>query len=345
MTRWHQPAQLLPVRVRPIGGETVVSYVFRLADANGFGRPTLLVRAIGEPIANNVHAGILEHHDITLNAPALARLAAFTGRSTASLGKTLPSLGTACTDRRLSGTTEPLLNVFSSAAIRGHCQHCIARIPGHPNVRVHRRSAPAICRRHHRWVDTTRQYPNQVDLANNIEIITAHRRFQRLLATVDDPTWARQQLCRTTGIVTEWRHHRDRQSVAHAIAEHLHARWDTRAETLSFPGSTTSLLVMPEAVALAEILCDRQWRRHVAMANGYDLVQFYRLVARRLGQPTKLGDRLAYSHRIDPLKRWIIEYRKQFRTLCDQYWRRVRSHNPYDPRFPEAILPTIRHFK
>jgi hypothetical protein len=102
---------------------------------------------------------------------------------------------------------------------------------------------------------------------------------------------------------------------------------------------------MPEAVALAEILCDLDWRRHVAMANDYDLMQFYRLVARRLGQPTKFSDRLAYSYRIDPLKSWVIEYRKQFRTIRDQHWRRVRTHHPSNPRFPYAILPTIRHFK
>jgi hypothetical protein len=341
MTLWRRPAQLLPVQVRPVGGETVVSYVFRLADANGFARPTMLLRVIGEPIANNIHAGILEHHDITLNAPALARLAALTGRPAASLGKTLPSLGTACVDRRLSSTTEPLINTFSSAAVRGHCQHCIARIPGHPNIRVDRRSAPAICGRHQRWVDTTGQHPNQVDLANNIEIITAHRRFQRLLSTVDDLTWARQQLCRTTGIVTQWHHHWDRHSFSHSIFEHLHARWDARARTLP-SGSATSLLVMPEAVALAEILCDPQWLRHVAIANRYDLLPFYRQVARRLGQPTKFSDSLAYSYRIDPLKSWVIEHRKQFRTLRDQQWRR---RHPYDPRFPGAILPTNRHFQ
>lgn len=323
----------------------MVSYVFRLADANGFARPTLLLRAIGEPIAKNIHAGILDHHDITLNATALARLAALTGRSTASLGKTLPSLGTACADRRLSTRTEPLINAFSSAAIRGHCQQCIARIPGHPNIRVHSRSAPAICRRRHRWVSTTRQHPNQVDLANNIEIITAHRRFQRLLPTTDDPTWAHQQLCCATGIVTEWHHHRNRHSRIPSIFEHLHARWDKRAETLPSPGSATSLLVMPEAVALAEILCDLEWRRHVAMANDYDLIQFYRLVARCLGQPTKFSDRLAYSHRIDPLNRWVIKYRKQFRTIRNQHWRRVHTHHPYKPRFPAATLPTIHHFK
>jgi len=102
---------------------------------------------------------------------------------------------------------------------------------------------------------------------------------QRQLATVDDPTWARQQLSRTTGIVTQWRHHRHRHSFSHPIFENLHDRWDKRAETLPPPGSAMSLLVMPEAVALAEILCDREWRRYVAMADDYDLVQFYRLVA------------------------------------------------------------------
>jgi hypothetical protein len=41
------------------------------------------------------------------------------------------------------------------------------------------------------------------------------------IVDVDDPTWARQQLWRTTGIVTEWHYCRDRQSVSHAIVEHL----------------------------------------------------------------------------------------------------------------------------
>jgi hypothetical protein len=341
MTLSRRPAQLLPVQVRPVGGETVVSYVFRLADANGFARPTMLLRAIGEPIANNIHAGILEHHDITLNAPARARLAAMTGRPTASLGKTLPSLSAACPDRRLSGITEPLINVFSSSAIRGHCQHCIARIPGHPNIRVHRRSAPAICGRHHRWVDTTREHPNQVDLSTNIEIITAYRRFQRLLSTVDDPTWARQQLCRTTGIVTQWRHHRDRHSFSQSIFDEL-PRWDARARTLPSPASATSLLVMPEAVALAEILCDPQWLRHVAIANHYDLLPFYRQVARRLGQPTRFSDSLAYSRPNDPLNSWVIEHRKQFRTLRHQQGR-LRTGHPYNPWSRDAILPTNRH--
>ena len=83
--------------------------------------------------------------------------------------------------------------------------------------------------------------------------------------------------------------------------------------------------------------------RYVAIADHYDLLLFYRQVARRLGQPTKFSDRLAYTHRIDPLKSWVIEHRTQFRALRDQQWR-LRTRHPYDPRFVDAILPTNRPF-
>jgi hypothetical protein len=99
---------------------------------------------------------------------------------------------------------------------------------------------------------------------------------------------------------------------------------------------------MPEAVTLAEILCDPQWRRYVAVADRYDLLPFYRQVARRLGQPTKFSDRLAYTLRIDPLNSWVSEHRKQFRTLRDQH-RSRRTGHPYNPGVPYAILPTNRH--
>ncbi|MFG6202436.1 hypothetical protein [Nonomuraea sp. JJY05] len=49
MKAWQQTAQQLPVRVRPVRGETVISYVFRLADANDLARPTILLGALGRP--------------------------------------------------------------------------------------------------------------------------------------------------------------------------------------------------------------------------------------------------------------------------------------------------------
>lgn len=344
MTVWHRPVQPLPVQVRPVGGETVVSYLFRLADANGFARPTVLLRTIGEPVTSNVRAGMLDHHDITLNTPALARLEALTGRSSARLQRALPSLQTPRADVRLSSTTEPLISAYKDSAIRGHCQLCVARIAGHPNVRVHPGSADSICRHHHRWVETTLTRPNQVDLSRNLEIITAYRRFDRLLVTAGDLVWARQQLLRTTEIVTRW-HHQHRRTRPDDVFDHLHARWDRRAQTLPTSDSATSLLMMPEAVALAEILCDLRWRRHLAMAHDFDLVSFYRLVARRLGQPAKFGGQLAYSYQYDPLKEWVVRHRNLFRFERDQHWKRVDSHYPYNPRFANAILPGPYLFK
>jgi len=89
---------------------------------------------------------------------------------------------------------------------------------------------------------------------------------------------------------------------------------------------------------LAEILCDLEWRRHVALAD-YDhaVTQFYRRIARHLGQPARFGDLLCCPNRIDPLESWIIEHRRRFRAVRERHWRTARFHNP--------ILPTIRHFK
>ncbi len=113
-----------------------------------------------------------------------------------------------------------------------------------------------------------------VDLSRNVEIITAHRRWGRLLAATSDHAWARQQFCCATAIVTRW-HHQDWGTRRAAGFDHLHARWDRRALTLSASDAATSLLVTPEAVVLAEILCDLRWRRHLAMAHDFVLVSFY----------------------------------------------------------------------
>ena len=47
MKLWHAPARALPVTVRPIGGETVLSYARRLSAANDL-PPTTILRALGQ---------------------------------------------------------------------------------------------------------------------------------------------------------------------------------------------------------------------------------------------------------------------------------------------------------
>ncbi|UIR39682.1 TniQ family protein (plasmid) [Rhodococcus sp. DMF-1] len=183
MTLWQQPAHLLPVRVRPIGGETVVSYVFRLAAANALARPTTLLRALGDPLGVRPTATMVHNSEVTLNAPALARLETFTGLPAAWLCHALPGLSASRGDRLPH--TDPTLRAFRSAAIRDHCHCCIARIPGRPQVRVRGHEAPSICRRHRRWVGTTGDHPDQIDLSGNAEILTADRRPPTRPAVLD----------------------------------------------------------------------------------------------------------------------------------------------------------------
>lgn len=344
MTLWQQPAQLLPVRVRPIGGETVVSYVFRLAAANTLARPTTLLRALGEPVSGYPYATMIHNRDITLNAPALARLETFTGLPAARLRKALPSLSTPRADPL--SHTGPMIRVFSNAAIRDHCHPCIARIPGRPQVRVHSGEAPSICRRHRRWIETTSKHTDQIDLSGNIEIITAHRRLDRLRSTAGDHAWVHEQLGHASRVVLGWHLARAPFSPSYYTFKHLHARWDKRAAALPQSPRAISLLVLPEAVTLAEILCDLEWRRHVAMADyDHDVAPFYRHVGRRLGQPERFGDRLPYSNRNDPLESWVIEHRKRFRAVREEHWKRDRTHRSYNRHYSNATIPTIRHFK
>ncbi|UIR39672.1 TniQ family protein (plasmid) [Rhodococcus sp. DMF-1] len=246
MTLWQQPAHLLPVRVRPIGGETVVSYVFRLAAANALARPTTLLRALGDPLGVRPTATMVHNSEVTLNAPALARLETFTGLPAAWLCHALPGLSASRGDRLPH--TDPTLRAFRSAAIRDHCHCCIARIPGRPQVRVRGHEAPSICRRHRRWVGTTGDHPDQIDLSGNAEILTADRRppTRRLCSTVEDLAWVREQLWHANRIVTNW--HRTRARFPTDTFANLHTRWDRRAATLPRSASATSLLVMPEAV-------------------------------------------------------------------------------------------------
>ncbi|QSE84663.1 TniQ family protein [Rhodococcus koreensis] len=341
MRMWEQPAQILPVRVRPVAGETVVSFAFRLADANALTHPTTLLRALGEPAGAPPTRSWIDKHDITLNPAALHRLETFTGIPAPRLRKVLPTLAHT-TIRADPGRGKPMIRGHRSVQLREHCDECIARLPGHPRIRVRAKVAPQICRRHRRWVNTTPHRPHQVDLSNTAGIIRAHRRFDRLCSRTGDGDWTQGQLQHADYIVREWS--RSRPNHVH---KHLHARWDQRETAMqSVSGPETGLLVLPEAVALAEVLCDLEWRRHVAMVDtNTELARFYSRVGRQLGQSPNFGDRIAWTVYIDPLKSWVIQHRRNHQKTRDEFWRRVRTHYPFNPYMNQAIYPSIRHFK
>jgi hypothetical protein len=136
-----------------------------------------------------------------------------------------------------------------------------------------------VCRRHQRWLGTSDE-PADTGIADVPEILTAYRHFQRLrlnssdLALVDGclqgawnitRVWAREPHCRPR----------------------LRARWRARAGKLG-PDTTVSsrIVTFPEAVALAEILADPEWRHHVATTPGRQVSRFYRKVCSRLDEGT-----------------------------------------------------------
>jgi hypothetical protein len=88
---WQQPATPLPFWVRPVRGETTMSYVLRLATANELVRPTTLLRSIGQPSNVQPHQFMLrDGFEVKLNAPAQQRLAVFAGIPLQRLARCLP---------------------------------------------------------------------------------------------------------------------------------------------------------------------------------------------------------------------------------------------------------------
>jgi hypothetical protein len=296
MKTWQQPVHQLPLQVRPVRGETVVSFLMRLAAANEYRRPTTLLRALGEP-NRPLGTGQLADFDIVLNEPAKRRLETLTGRTVTELRKSLSILWNKPSDR--IPTDIPATEVQRSWMLRDHCDHCAARLPGRPTIRVYQLSFPHICKRHQRWIATEKEHswlefePKQVDLTGAPEILRAHSRYARLRAEIDNHSWTADQLRAATHVAIGW------GRTNYTKNRPLHDRWDARKKAIKCRGyafKPTALLVFPEAVALTEVLTDLEWRRHVAMVRDErHLDRFYQHVARRLDQPKSYIANLALT--------------------------------------------------
>jgi hypothetical protein len=161
---WQQPARPLPFWVRPVRGETTMSYVFRLATANELVRPTTLLRSIGQPSNVQPHQFMLrDGFEVKLNAPAQQRLAVFAGIPLQRLARCLPL--PAFIDGADDHGTPRLAIVGAGSQTRSYCTLCVARLPGTPPIKVYHGHAPVICPRHHRWLGIPTA-PGQFDLSN-----------------------------------------------------------------------------------------------------------------------------------------------------------------------------------
>jgi hypothetical protein len=290
---WEEPARPLPLGVRPFGGETVVSYVVRLAAANHV-RYTTLFRQLARCSPYEPQAMVLDR-DAFLDQAALARLAVLSGVAAERLWRALPILHV--NSGRPVAIPEPL-GVPELAWVRLHrfegpfwaCPACILRHPTSTAVRIVLADGEHLCTRHRYWL----RY-RQIDLAGAPEITAAqlaYRKLQRrhqpreLAAGRYDAEW----------IVQGWRRH--------PCHHDLNGRWDARHQALD-PGEHRTAdpvadlaVALPETVALADLLAGYYQQQVVSSA-----IKVH--VCKRL----RLPYRTAFCGS-DPLTRWAATFER-----------------------------------
>jgi hypothetical protein len=300
--RWLQPARALPVTLRPVGGETVNSYALRLSVANGL-VPTAVLRSLGQVTQASGHH--LLARDSWLNDQALTRLEAFSAISRPRLVRALPALRQGPPSSRLPPLPDdrPALHCYiPQPRPWPACRACTLRasLGATPTAMVRPRAPLLICRRHQRWLGTADE-PADADISAVPEILTAYRRFQRLRLSSSDPLWADDSVEAAWNITRTWArepHCRPR----------LRTRWRARAGKLGPDTAVSSRVVtFPEAVALAEILTDPDWRLHVETVPARQAGQFYRRVTARLGEGTYQAPAAD-----DPIIAWAHHHRSNF---------------------------------
>jgi hypothetical protein len=300
--RWLQPARALPVTLRPVGGETVNSYALRLSTANGL-VPTAVLRSLGQVTQASGHH--LLARDSWLNDQALARLEALSAISRPRLLRALPALQQEEPSSQfpeLPGDRPALHCYVPDPRPWLACRACTLRtsLGTTPTAMVRPRASPLVCQRHQRWLGTADE-PADIGIADVPEILTARRRLQRLRVASSDRELADGCFQAAWNITRVWArepHCRPR----------LRARWRARAAKLG-PGTALSsrVVTFPEAVALAEVLADPGWRRHLATVPARQASQFYQRVCARLGEGTYQAPASD-----DPLIAWAQHHRDAF---------------------------------
>lgn len=310
MMLWYAPARALPVTVRPIGGETVVSYARRLSAANDL-PPTTVLRALGQLTGRGSGRHLLTC-DARLNEQAADRLEAYTGIPRTRLARALPALrGQLHRDQALPPNRPAL--AFRVAHSRSACRHCqlAASGPDGPDALVLPGWTPLACRRHRRWLGPADE-ASQHDLSPARDILAAGRRLDGILARSGDRFWAYSEF------LTAWNIVRDLTECESKRMPVFSQRWRDRATTLGITKTGKRPLrvtTFPEAVALAAVLTDLEWRRDVALAR-IDDRPFYQRIAESIGEQSY--PRWFIAH--DPVRYWIRYHRARFDQLRCWSW-------------------------
>lgn len=164
-TSEHTP--VLPRPVAPVAGETLVSYLTRLAHANHLTVAEVLavLPSWFSTKINNRDDRAQHHMLVPATAEALRALAHLAGTKATSIAQALPAFGM---------TVAP-----SPSRPAAACHRCLARRGIQQPVPVHLPTHDKVCTHHGIWLANTDQ--SQVDVSACPEIITAQHRANRLL--------------------------------------------------------------------------------------------------------------------------------------------------------------------
>ena len=334
MRLWHAPARPLPVTVRPVGGETVVSCARRLSAANDL-PPTTVLRALGQLAAGSgKHLLIC---DARLNDHAAERLGAYTGISRARLSLARPALRGQLHPGQELPPNRPAV-CFRREHPRPACRHCqlAAGGPSGPEVLLLRGWVPLLCRRHRRWLGPDHE-PGQHDLSAATDILAAERRLAVLVARSGDRAWAWREFRMAWNMTQDWTGFNPRFKRMPVFSQ----RWRDRAAALGITVTgkyPPRIATFPEAVALATIITNLNWRRHVALE--WDTQPFYQRIAESIGEQSYPS----WPYDSDPVRRWTRIHRAKFEPLRSWSWRRpVPPPERFKlPRTPETATSNER---
>jgi hypothetical protein len=160
-----RPGRSLPIRVAPLTGEAIVSYLGRLAAANH-----VPVNVILAHLPSWFTARTITHDDLSgadrIGPDGIEYLATLTGLTVTGLQRALPAFGLGRRDH----PGRPSVRAVNA------CRRCAARHGQADPVPVHLPSNQRLCGRHRIWLGDT----CQIDLRSAPEIIHAHHMAARL---------------------------------------------------------------------------------------------------------------------------------------------------------------------
>ncbi|MFF9157460.1 TniQ family protein [Streptomyces sp. NPDC014846] len=323
--RIEDPFARLPGRVVMVRGETVASYLWRLAVRNGMAFEEL-AQYIGAP--RTIRAADPGAEEVRLGPVARQRLAEVSGRSLPHLERALVSLGDSGIGPRARQQVKVEAWPESCMPVQA-CGLCAAGLGERPVWRVPG-GQWAVCVRHGRWTAVARgQF--QVGLGRLPEVVEAHVRRVGLERRTGP--YARALLADAQQVAVYW--WQCRQMAWRGV-------WRARQEVLGVDRSAlwaVPLVVYPETVVVAEAMAVRERQRAVGRSfaggpAGWSTGRWVQWVGDRLGMGEEMA---AGGHR--GLEAWLMSHRNTVPVVERLARQEARAH----PRsVPLALLEPHR---